>query len=44
MMQGVELDEAEIQQRKVAEQISEMIKANPTDAANLFGRWVNVED
>jgi len=43
-MDGVEVDDEEIQQRKMAEQISGMIRANPADAASLFGRWVNTED
>ena len=31
-------------QRKIAEQIGEMISANPTEAAGLLGRWVRVEE
>lgn len=43
-MAGVEVDEDEIRSRRIAEQISQMIKANPAEAANLVGRWVRTED
>jgi flagellar biosynthesis/type III secretory pathway M-ring protein FliF/YscJ len=43
-MEGVEVDEGEIQMRKLAEQISEMVRANPTEAAALFNRWVESDD
>lgn len=43
-MEGVEVNEGEIQMRKLAEQISEMVRANPTEAANLFNRWVESDD
>ncbi len=41
---GVELDEGELQSRKIAEQISELIKSNPTEAGTILGRWVQTED
>ncbi len=43
-MEGVEVDEDEIQMRKLAEQISEMVRANPSEAAALFNRWVESDD
>jgi flagellar biosynthesis/type III secretory pathway M-ring protein FliF/YscJ len=43
-MSGVEVDDNEVRARKIAEQISEMIKANPTEAVGLFKRWVDNED
>ncbi|MBI1336394.1 MAG: hypothetical protein GC164_05470 [Phycisphaera sp.] len=42
-MAGVELAEDEIRARKIAEQISDMVKANPNEAANLIRKWVEVE-
>jgi len=43
-MAGVEVDEEEIRARKIAEQISEMVKANPEEAGSLFNRWVEADD
>jgi flagellar M-ring protein FliF len=41
---GVELDENEIRSRKIAQQIGELIKANPEEAGALMGRWVRRDD
>ncbi len=43
-MAGVELDEGQLQARKVAEQISEMIKSSPAEAGSLLSKWVAVDD
>ncbi len=43
-MAGVELDESQIRTRKIAEQIGEMVKTNPGEAASLFNRWIRKED
>ncbi len=43
-MEGVEVNEEELQVRQLAEQISEMVRANPAEAASLFNRWVEAED
>ncbi len=43
-MAGVELDENQLMARKISEQISEMIKASPKEAASLLGKWVAVDD
>lgn len=43
-MQGVELDEEEVNARKMAEQIGDMIKNNPEEAGQLFGRWLDVDE
>ena len=41
---GVELGEDQIRGRKIAEQVSELIRNRPTDAAGLVGRWVRSEE
>ncbi|MEX0776179.1 MAG: flagellar M-ring protein FliF C-terminal domain-containing protein [Phycisphaeraceae bacterium] len=43
-MAGVELDEDEMRHRKIAEQIGEMIRGNPTEAATLVRKWVRTEE
>lgn len=43
-MEGVELDDDELKRRRIAEQISEMVRANPVEAATILGRWVNTEE
>ena len=43
-MAGVELNEEELRSRKIADQIGEMVRANPTEAATLIGRWVRTEE
>jgi len=43
-MGGMEVDEAEIRNRKLTEQISDLIKANPDEAARLVSRWVGTGD
>jgi len=43
-MPGVELDESQIQSRKVAEQISDMIKNNPSEAGGILGKWVDGDE
>lgn len=44
MMSGVELDEEQLRARKIADQISEMIKASPEEAGSLIGKWVRPDD
>jgi flagellar biosynthesis/type III secretory pathway M-ring protein FliF/YscJ len=41
---GMELDDDQIRSRKVAEQVSELIRSNPNDAASLLRRWAANED
>lgn len=41
---GVELDEDEIRARKIAEQVAEMVRGKPGDAAALLGRWARTEE
>lgn len=43
-MAGVELDEQEVQNRKIAQQINDLVTKFPADAANLFRRWVKAEE
>jgi flagellar biosynthesis/type III secretory pathway M-ring protein FliF/YscJ len=40
-MTGVELNEAELRSRKIAEQISDLIKTNPMEVGSLLGKWVD---
>ncbi|MFI4862157.1 MAG: hypothetical protein ACIAXF_15940 [Phycisphaerales bacterium JB063] len=40
---GVELEEGELRSRQIAEQISEMVKANPEEAGGLLSKWVGTE-
>ncbi|HEX7010491.1 MAG TPA: hypothetical protein VF184_10940 [Phycisphaeraceae bacterium] len=41
---GVELGEDDLRSRKIAQQISELIKANPHEAGGLLGKWVRTEE
>ena len=43
-MAGLEVDEEELRTRRLAEQISDMIKSAPQDAGGLLGKWVQAED
>lgn len=43
-MAGLEVDEEELRTRRLADQISEMIKASPDDAGGLLGKWVHSDD
>jgi flagellar biosynthesis/type III secretory pathway M-ring protein FliF/YscJ len=43
-MTGLEVDEEELRTRRLAEQISDLIKSAPDDAGNLLGKWVQAED
>ncbi len=43
-MEGLEVSEDDLKSRKIAEQIGELIKANPGEAGNLLGRWVDYDD
>jgi len=42
-MEGLELDEAALQQKQMLGQISNMVKQNPDEVANLLRRWIRVE-
>ena len=44
IMDGVEIEPKELQSRKVAQQIGEMIKANPREAGHILGKWVQADD
>ncbi|MEX0744247.1 MAG: hypothetical protein WD118_01485 [Phycisphaeraceae bacterium] len=37
---GVEVNEDDLKSRRIAEQISEMVKGNPNEAGTLIGRWL----
>lgn len=43
-MPGFEVGEEDIRSRKIAEQISELVKANPDEAVNLVSKWVQTGD
>ena len=43
-MQGLELDEDDLQARRIAEQISDLVRADPTEASRLLGKWVSVNE
>lgn len=42
-MEGIELDEGALKNKKMLESIEEMVKKNPQDAASMLTRWLNVE-
>lgn len=39
-LQGIELTDDELRTRKVTEQVSDLIRERPQDAARVIGRWV----
>ncbi len=41
---GVELNESEVRSRKVAEQITELVKGNPGEAGILINHWLHRDD
>ena len=43
-MAGMEVDEEELASRRIADQIGELIKANPDEAGALLGRWVRTDE
>ena len=43
-MQGVELDEDDLKARRIAEQISDLVRADPSEASRLLGKWIAVDD
>ena len=42
-MEGLELDEDALRQKQMLGQISNMVKQNPDEVANLLRRWIRVE-
>ena len=42
-MEGVELDENALRQKQMLGQISNMVRQNPDEVANLLRRWIRVE-
>ncbi len=40
VIDGVEIGDDEMRSRKIAEQIGDLIQANPEEAGSLLGRWV----
>ena len=43
-MAGVELNEAELKSRKMAEQISDLIRTNPAEAGSILSQWVKPDE
>ncbi len=43
-MEGIELDDNRLRVKKILEQVTEMVKKDPTDAAVLLNRWIVRED
>jgi flagellar biosynthesis/type III secretory pathway M-ring protein FliF/YscJ len=43
-MLGIEVDDETLKTQKMIEEVSEMVKTRPTDAAALLQRWVQTED
>ena len=43
VMEGVELDDDTLRHKQMLGQISDMVKRNPDEVANLLRRWVRVE-
>jgi len=44
VMAGFELDERDLESRKIAEQISDLIKGSPNEAGSLLGKWVKRDE
>ena len=42
-LEGVELDDKALRRQQMLSQISEMVKQNPDEVANLLRRWIRVE-
>ncbi len=43
-MPGVELNEEDLQARRIAEQIGDLVRADPAEASRLLGKWVSAND
>lgn len=43
-MLGIEVDDQTLKTQRMIEEVSEMVKTRPTDAAALLQRWVTTED
>ncbi|MGQ0627697.1 MAG: flagellar M-ring protein FliF C-terminal domain-containing protein [Phycisphaerales bacterium] len=43
-MEGIELDSGRVRTKKMLEQVSDLVKNNPGDAAGLMNRWINREE
>ena len=43
-MLGIELGDDQLKSKKMLEQVAEMVKKNPGDAAGLMNRWIATEN
>ncbi len=41
---GIEVNETDVAANKMLEQVGDLVKRSPEDAAKLLNRWVTVED
>jgi flagellar M-ring protein FliF len=43
-MVGIEVDDQTLKTQKMLEEVGEMVKTKPSDAASIFQRWVQTEN
>ncbi len=43
-MEGIEIGDATLKTKRMLEQVGEMVKKNPADAAAMLNRWIQVEN
>jgi flagellar biosynthesis/type III secretory pathway M-ring protein FliF/YscJ len=43
-LSGIEVDDGQLQSQQMLEQIGSLIKENPSMAARLLNRWIEVEE
>lgn len=41
---GMEIDESQIRQQQIADQVGEMVRANPEQVAQIIGRWMKKDE
>ena len=41
-LEGLEMDDKAVRRKQMLDQISEMVKQNPDEVANVLGRWIRV--
>jgi flagellar biosynthesis/type III secretory pathway M-ring protein FliF/YscJ len=42
-MAGIEVDSDELKTQKMLEEVTELVKSNPSGAAQIMGRWLQTE-
>jgi hypothetical protein len=43
-MEGIEVNDAEMQSQKLLQTVSEMVESNPDSAAKMLNRWIDVDE